>query len=82
MPVPLLVDNYAYLIIDRRTRKAAVIDPCDANGNGWISNPLNARETNTVEAAEFFSKTLNPIFFLSDGYEQLFLILASATIVP
>jgi glyoxylase-like metal-dependent hydrolase (beta-lactamase superfamily II) len=29
LPVPILNDNYGYIIIDRATRQAAVVDPAD-----------------------------------------------------
>ena len=31
IPIPYLKDNYAYLVIDRETNLAAVVDPGDAN---------------------------------------------------
>jgi hydroxyacylglutathione hydrolase len=31
IPIPVLADNYAYLLIDERSKEAAVVDPSEAN---------------------------------------------------
>eukprot|EP00854_Cymbomonas_tetramitiformis_P033015 gene33015-42149_t len=28
--IPMLADNYGYLVVDRATKQAALVDPCDA----------------------------------------------------